>query len=285
MAASETAGGLGGRPPTASGGPLAILGVGMMGEALLAGLVRSGWDPAQIRVAEANDTRRIQIGQQYGVVTGSPAEVVAGAAVAVVVVKPYDVAALLESVRPVFDPACLVVSLAAGLTTAAIENSLPAGQPLVRVMPNTAVTVGEGMSALCAGSSATPDHLAQAEQILAAVGQVRTVTEKDMDAVTAVSGSGPAYVMMVAEAMIDAGVLLGLPRPVATQLVAQTLYGSAKLLRDTGQHPTVLRENVTSPGGTTAAGLRQLEDHALKSAFIDAIEASYRRSVEMGQVK
>ena len=265
--------------------PLAIIGAGMMGEALLAGLTRAGWDPGQIRVAEANPTRRAQIGQQYGVATGTPTEVVAGAAVAVVVVKPYDVAALLESVRPVLDPSCLVVSLAAGLTTAALEESLPDGQPLVRVMPNTAVTVGEGMSAICPGTSATPDHLARAERILAAVGQVRTVAEKDMDAVTAVSGSGPAYVMMVAEAMIDAGVLLGLPRPAASQLVAQTLYGSAKLLRDSGQHPTVLRENVTSPGGTTAAGLRELENHGLRAGFIDAVEASYRRSVEMGQTK
>ena len=261
---------------------LAILGVGMMGESLLAGLLKAGWDPQDIRVAETRAERRAQITDQYGVAAGTADEVVAGADTVVVVVKPYAVADLLDEVSRVIDPSCLVVSLAAGLSTATLEAHLPAGQPLVRVMPNTAVQVGEGMAAICAGSSATDQHLAQAQQILAAVGKVQIVSESDMDAVTALSGSGPAYVMMVAEAMIDAGVLLGLPRPAATELVTQTLYGSAKMLRDTGQHPAVLRENVTSPGGTTAAALRVFEDHALKAAFIDAIEACYDRSRELG---
>jgi pyrroline-5-carboxylate reductase len=148
-------------------------------------------------------------------------------------------------------------------------------------MPNTPASVGEGMSAIAGGTSATAEHLARASALLGAVGRVVTLPEKHLDAVTAVSGSGPAYVMYVAEAMIDAGVLLGLPRDIATTLATQTLYGSAKLLRDSGTHPTVLRENVTSPGGTTAAALRTLDDHGVKAAFVAALEAARDRSQEL----
>jgi len=262
---------------------IAIFGVGLMGESLLAGLLASGWDAAGIRAVEAQPARAQQIGQKYGVAVVGAADAVAGADAVIVVVKPNNVADLLEDIGALLSPDALVVSLAAGVTTATLESHLPAHQPVVRVMPNTAALVGEAMTVMSAGTSATPAHLDQAGRVLSAVGQVQTVPEKQMDIITAVSGSGPAYVMYVAEAMIDAAVLFGLPRPLATDLVKQTLYGSAKLLATSGEHPTKLKENVVSPGGTTAAALRAFEDHGVKAAFIDAIEAAYARSRELGQ--
>ena len=262
---------------------VAILGVGAMGGALLTGLLQAGWDQADIRVGEARPERRREISQQYGLTARRSADAVRGAEVVVVVVKPQDIADLLDDIGPALSPAALVVSLAAGVTTATIEAHLPAGHPVVRVMPNTPALVGAAMSAIAAGGAAGPEHLDMAERILAAVGQTLVVPEKYLDAVTAISGSGPAYVMFVAEAMIDAGVVLGLPRSTATELVKQTVYGSAKLLLESGQHPTVLKENVTSPGGTTAAALRAFEDHRVKAAFIDAMEAACQRSAELGR--
>ena len=201
----------------------------------------------------------------------------------ILVVKPQDIPQLLLEVSPVLDPECLVITLAGGVKIATVEHLLVIEHPVVRAMPNTASQVGQGMTVISPGSLATADHLDRAQKILAAVGKVEVAPEKYLDAITAVSGSGPAYVMYVAEAMIDAGVLLGLPRGLATQLVQQTLYGSATMLIETGDHPAVLRENVTSPGGTTAAALRTLESHGVKAAIIDAMEAACRRSEEMGR--
>ncbi|MHB1008760.1 MAG: pyrroline-5-carboxylate reductase [Propionibacteriaceae bacterium] len=260
----------------------ALLGVGMMGENLLAGLVASGVTPGDLVGTDLRPQRQQEISDRYGVrVVGDNVEAVTGADTVVVIVKPYDVAAVLDGISAALSPDTLVVSLAAGVELSVLEAHLPAGQPVVRVMPNTPASVGEGMSAIAAGTSATEAHLARAADLLGAVGRVVTVPEKHLDAVTAVSGSGPAYVMYVAEAMIDAGVLLGLPRDVATTLAAQTLYGSAKLLRDSGVHPAVLRENVTSPGGTTAAALRTLDDRGVKAAFLAALEACRDRSQEL----
>ena len=194
------------------------------------------------------------------------------------VVKPQDVAELLPEIASTMAPGTLVVSLCAGITIAQLEADLPAGTPVVRVMPNTPAQVGEGMAALSPGSHASQEHLAHASDILTAVGRAVVVPERYQDAVTAVSGSGPAYLFYVVEAMIDAGVMLGLPRDITTQLVVQTMYGSAKLLLESGEHPALLRERVTSPGGTTAAALRQLEDHRVKAAFMTALEAARDRS-------
>ncbi|MBI4900621.1 MAG: pyrroline-5-carboxylate reductase [Actinobacteria bacterium] len=260
----------------------ALLGVGMMGENLLAGLLASGFAPQDVVGTDLRPQRQREIADTYGVrVVGDNVEAVSGADTVVVVVKPYDVAAVLDGISGALSPDALVVSLAAGVELAVLEAHLPAGQPVVRVMPNTPASVGEGMSAIAAGSSASEDHLARVADLLGAVGRVVTVPERHLDAVTAVSGSGPAYVMYVAEAMIDAGVLLGLPRDIATTLTAQTLYGSAKLLRDSGTHPAVLRENVTSPGGTTAAALRTLDDRGVKAAFVAALEACRDRSQQL----
>ncbi len=261
---------------------IALLGVGMMGENLLAGLLASGVAPHELVGTDLRPQRQREMADRYGVrVVGDNVTAVAGAQTVVVVVKPYDVVPALDGISATLAPDALVISLAAGVELAVLEAHLPAGQPVVRVMPNTPASVGEGMSAIAAGTSATQAHVARATDLLGAVGRVVTVPERHLDAVTAVSGSGPAYVMYVAEAMIDAGVLLGLPRDVATTLATQTLYGSAKLLRDSGTHPAVLRENVTSPGGTTAAALRTLDDRGVKAAFVAALEACRDRSQEL----
>ena len=173
------------------------------------------------------------------------------------------------------------MSLAAGITTTYLESRLPAGRPVVRVMPNTPALVDQGMAAISAGAHCDREHLLEAEELLAATGKVLEVPEKLQDAVTAISGSGPAYIFYVVEAMIEAGVVLGMPRSTATELVVQTLYGAATMMKETGQHPTVLREQVTSPGGTTAAALRELDDHKVRAAFITAMEAAANRSREL----
>jgi pyrroline-5-carboxylate reductase len=196
-------------------------------------------------------------------------------------VKPQDMAALLDEIAPAVKPGQLVVSLAAGITTAFLESRLPDGVAVVRVMPNTPALVDEGMAAIAPGSHCDDDHLAVAEGLLGSTGRVLRVPEKHMDAVTAISGTGPAYVFFVVESMIEAGVHLGLPRATATELVVQTLVGSAKMLRETGSHPVVLREQVTSPGGTTAAALRELEVHKVRAAFLAAMEAARNRSAEL----
>jgi pyrroline-5-carboxylate reductase len=178
-------------------------------------------------------------------------------------------------------PDVLVVSLAAGVDTTSIETLLPEGIAVVRGMPNTPAQVDEGMAAISPGTHSTAAHLQHVTEILSATGRVVTVPERYQDAVTAVSGTGPAYLFFVVEAMIEAGVHLGLPRDTATELVVQTMLGSAKLLRETGEHPTVLRERVTSPGGTTAAAVRQLEERSVRAAFMAAMEAARDRSRDL----
>lgn len=257
---------------------LAVIGAGVMGETLLAGLLRAGWSGADIIASDRHPARLTEIGQRHGVRTADTAQAAAQADTVVLVVKPQDVGEVLPQIADVLRPGSLVVSLCAGITTAKIEAALPEGTPVVRVMPNTPAQVSEGMAAVSAGAAATAEHLNHASALLAAVGQVVVVPEKYQDAVTAISGSGPAYLYFVVEAMIDAGVMLGLPRDTATTLVVQTMYGSAKLLSESGLHPTVLKERVTSPGGTTAAALRELESHKVKAAFITAMEAARDRS-------
>lgn len=261
---------------------LAVVGAGVMGESIVSGLVASGWDASRIVAVDRYPQRVAEVVERTGIVgSGSIAEAVEGADAILLAVKPQDAGSVVATIGEAIAPGAVVVSICAGISTAAIEAKLPAGIPVVRVMPNTPAQVGEGMAALAAGSAATSEHLELAGQLLGAVGEVATVPEAYLDAVTAVSGSGPAYVFYVVEAMIDAGVLLGLPRDLATKLAVQTLYGSAKLLHDSGEHPGRLREQVTSPGGTTAAALRELDAHAVKAAFFDALEACRDRSREL----
>nr|WP_281273675.1 pyrroline-5-carboxylate reductase [Nocardioides pocheonensis] len=261
---------------------VAIIGAGVMGETLLSGLIRGGRDVAELMVGEKRPERAAELREKYGVTVVANTEA-AQAQTVVLVVKPQDMADVLTEIGPVLRPGQLVVSLAAGITTRAIEKHIPDGVAVVRVMPNTPALVDEGMAAISPGSHCDDEHLAVAEALLSATGRVVRVPEKQQDAVTAISGSGPAYLFFVVEAMIEAGVHLGLPRTTATELVVQTVVGSAKLLRETGTHPTVLREQVTSPGGTTAAAIRELEDHKVRAAFITAMEAARDRSVSLAE--
>jgi pyrroline-5-carboxylate reductase len=272
-------------------GGLAIIGGGKIGEALLSGLLRRGAGgdgsvgdgPGDIAVCERSPDRAAQLHERYGVATPSLDEAAGRARVLLLAVKPQDIDVLLAALAPHVDAGRhLVVSVAAGVPTARIEAALPAGTPVVRVMPNTPALVDEGMSVLSPGAHAGEQHLDEAEELLAAVGRVRRVPESQQDAVTALSGSGPAYFFFLVEAMIDAGILLGLPRTLAADLIVQTALGAAVMLRDSGEHPVQLREAVTSPGGTTIAAVRELERHGVRAALIAAIEAAHDRSVELG---
>src|SRR5450759_4603654 len=260
---------------------VAIMGVGVMGSTLLSGLIRSGRDAAEIVITGRNAERAEELASTYGVRLMSNVDAAQAADTPVLVVKPQDMEGLLAEIRDHVPPGTLVVSLAAGITTGFLEERLPVGTAVVRVMPNTPAMVDEGMAALSPGQHCDEVHLVEAEELLRSCGKVLRVAEKHLDAVTAISGSGPAYIFYVVEAMIEAGVLLGMPRATSTELVVQTLYGAATMLKETGQHPTVLREQVSSPGGTTMAALRQLDDHKVRAAFVTAMEAAAERSKQL----
>ena len=257
---------------------VAILGAGVMGETLLSGLIRAGRRVDDLLVGEKRRERAHELTERYGVTVVGNVEAAQKADTLALVVKPQDMADLLAEIAPAVRPGQLVVSLAAGITTEFLESRLPQGAAVVRVMPNTPALVDEGMAAISRGSHCDESHLVEAEELMASTGRVVRVPERQQDAVTAISGSGPAYLFFVVEAMIEAGVHLGLPRATASELVVQTVVGSAKLLRETGEHPVVLRERVTSPGGTTAAAIRELEDHKVRAAFLTALEAARNRS-------
>jgi pyrroline-5-carboxylate reductase len=259
----------------------AILGAGVMGETLLSGLLRAGRPVDDVVITERRPERAAELAAKYGVKVMGNAEAAASADTVVLVVKPQDIAALLTEIKDSVAPGTLVVSIAAGITTAFVEQRLPDGVAVVRVMPNTPALVDQGMAAMSPGTHCSTAHLARAETLLSATGKVMQVAEYHQDAVTAISGSGPAYIFYVVEAMIEAGVLLGLPRSTSTELVVQTLYGAATMLKETGEHPTVLREQVSSPAGTTMAALRQLDDHKVRAAFLTAMEAARDRSREL----
>jgi len=261
---------------------VALVGVGQLGEALLSGLVRSGSRPEDVVVVVRRPERAEVLSGRYGVTALPLADAAARADILVLAAKPQDMAALLADLAPSVVPdRHLVVSMAAGLPTAFFEKRLPDGTPVVRVMTNTPVLVDEAMSAMSAGAAASLAHLDAVEALLRPVGRVVRLPEAQQDAVTALSGSGPAYFFYLVEAMTDAGILLGLPRAVAADLLVQTALGAAKLLRDSGEHPVVLREAVTSPGGTTIAAIRELEVHGVRAALLAALEAARDRSREL----
>jgi pyrroline-5-carboxylate reductase len=264
---------------------VAFLGGGRMGEALVSGLIRSGGRSAdEIMVTSRREERSRELAETYGIdSTLSNADAVSWADVLVLTVKPQDMEVLLSQIQEHVTPQQLVVSFAAGIRTSFVEKHLPDGVHVVRVMSNVAVLVDEAMSVVAAGSNAEDRHLEVAEELLGYVGRVIRLKEVHLDAITATSGSGPAYFFLLAEAMIEACILLGLSRDVATELIIQTMLGSAKMLRDTGKHPVVLREMVTSPGGTTIAAIRHLEEAGVRAAFLNAIDAACRRSAELAQ--
>jgi pyrroline-5-carboxylate reductase len=260
---------------------LAILGCGKIGEALLTGLLRGERTPSDIVVSEKHPERARYLTETYGVRVLDVDEAASTAQTLILAVKPQDIDTLLAELKPVVTPDQLVVSVAAGITTEHLARGLGEGVPIVRCMPNTPALVDEAMTAVSAGPHAEDAHLAEA--LLSAVGRVVRVPESQLDAVTALSGSGPAYFFFLVEAMIDAGILLGLPRTLAADLIVQTAIGSAVMLRDSGEHPVQLREAVTSPGGTTIAAIRELEVHGVRAALLAAIEAAAKRSAELGR--
>lgn len=263
-------------------GPVAVLGGGVMGEAVIAAVLRAGVAVDDLAVSERSAARANELGARHGVrAADGNAKVAARADVIVIALKPKDVAGVLAEIAPVLRPGALVVSVAAGLPIAFYEARLPAGVPVVRVMPNTPAVIGEGAAAISGGTSATVEHLDRVQALLAGTGLLLQVPEHDLDAVTAISGSGPAYVFYLVDALAEAGVLLGLTRQQALQLATATFRGSSMLLDQTGEHPVVLRERVSSPGGTTVAALRELDAHGVRAAVLAAALAARDRSREL----
>lgn len=262
---------------------IAVLGAGRIGESLIAGLLSSGWRrPEEIAASSRRAERVAELSERHGIAaTTDNVEAASGAALVVVSVKPQDIDGLLGQIGPAITAEQTVLSIAAATPTATIERHLASGVPVVRAMPNTPSTVHEGIAGMCAGAHAGDAHVTLAEEALAHLGSVVRVPERYMDAVTAVSGSGPAYFALLAEAMIEAGLLLGLSREISTQLVIQTMLGTAKQLRDEKLHPVELREMVTSPGGTTIAAIRELEAAGVRAAFLNAIQAAMTRAREL----
>ena len=259
---------------------IAILGCGRIGEALLGGLLGAGW--TDIVVTSRTEARATELRDRHGVeATTDNAGAVAKAELVVVAVKPQDIDALLAEVGQLLTAQQTVLSIAAAIPTAQIEARIAPGVPVVRAMPNAPSIVHEGMAGICAGAHAGEANLALAEDALAHLGRVVRVPESTMDAVTALSGSGPAYFALLAEAMIEAGILLGVSREISTTLVVQTMLGTAKQLRDLKMHPVELRESVTSPGGTTIAAIRELEQAGVRAALLNAVQAAMTRAGEL----
>ncbi|MGC5009444.1 pyrroline-5-carboxylate reductase [Streptosporangium sp. DT93] len=262
---------------------IAILGTGKMGEALLSGLLRAGFKPGDVLATARRAERREALTERYGVRTVSNDEAAKTADTIILAVKPQDMGALLAEIAPHLPADRLVVSAAAGITTAFVESRLGAEIAVVRVMSNTPVLVDEAMSVISAGAHASEEHLRRAEDLFSPVGKVLRIPESQQDAATALSGSGPAYFFYLVEAMVDAGILLGMPRAAALDMVTQSIVGAAIMLRDSGEHPVILREAVTSPGGTTIAAIAELERHSVRAAFLAAIEAARDRGRQLAE--
>lgn len=263
---------------------IGFIGGGQMAEALIKGLLSSGFvSNEKISASDPADGRREHLTKTYGIrVTGENKEVVLTSDVLVLAVKPQAVSRVLEDIGEYVTVDHLVMSIAAGIPIRLLQDGLPHDSRVVRVMPNTPALVGYGAAALSAGSFARDEDLLLAKEIMGAVGTATVLSEHLMDAVTGLSGSGPAYVFAFIEGLIDAGVREGLPRAVAAELVLQTVIGSAVMCNETGKHPSELAAMVTSPGGTTIEGLYMLERGGLKGALMDAVRAATRRSKELG---
>lgn len=266
---------------TAQTQKVAVLGTGKIGEALLSGMIRAGWAPEDLLVTARRPERAEELRARYGVEAVTNAEAAKAADTLILAAKPQDMGALLDELAAHVPADRLVISAAAGIPTAFFEERLADGIAVVRVMPNTPVLVDEGMSVISAGRHATEDHLVRTEAIFNPVGKTLRVPEKHQDAATALSGSGPAYFYYLVEAMTDAGILLGLPRAQAHDLIVQSAIGAAVMLRDSGEHPVKLREAVTSPAGTTINAIRELENHGVRAALLAALEAARDRSREL----
>ena len=263
---------------------VAVIGAGKIGELVVSGLLRAGRQASELLITARRAERARELHERYGVRVVDNLVAVAEADVLAIAVKPQDAAALLEEIGAKVPAGKLVISLCAGLPTSFFAARLPEGTPVVRVMTNTPALVDEAMTAISAGPHATGEHLAVAEEMFRPLGSTIRVPESQQDAVTALSGSGPAYFYYLVEAMTDAGILLGLPRQVAHDLIVQTAIGSAVMLRDSGEHPVKLREAVTSPAGTTISAIRELENHGVRAALLAALEAARDRAREIAEL-
>lgn len=260
-----------------------FLGAGNMANALIRGLIRSGEQASNITATVKRDERKAELEKTHGIQVGFDNITAAREAdVVVLAVKPQAMDKLLAQIAPVIDAKKLVISVAAGVPIAAIERRFGTGARVVRAMPNTPALVGLGATAVSGGEHATPQDLELAKKLFDAVGSTWVLDEVLLDAVTGLSGSGPAYIFLIIEALSDAGVKVGLSRHVALKLAAQTVYGSARLLLETGEHPGTLKDQVTSPGGTAIAGLHTLEAGGLRTTLIDAVESATRRARQLG---
>ena len=262
---------------------VAVIGTGKIGELVLSGLLRAGWQPSDLLVTTRRAERGAELAERYGVRAVDNLTAVAEADVLAIAVKPQDAGVLLDEIGAKVPADKLIISLCAGLPTGFFAARLPEGTPVVRVMTNTPALVDQAMTAISAGPHATGAHLSIAEEMFKPLGSTLRLPESQQDAVTALSGSGPAYFYLLVEAMIDAGILLGLPRQVAHELIVQTAIGSAVMLRDSGEHPVTLREQVTSPAGTTISAIRELENHGVRAALLSALEAARDRAREIAE--
>ncbi|MGA8112748.1 MAG: pyrroline-5-carboxylate reductase [Actinocatenispora sp.] len=260
---------------------VAVIGAGKMGETLLSGLLRAGWPASRLLATTRRQDRAQELSERYGVRVVDNSVAVAEADVLTIAVKPQDAPGLMSELGPRVPAGALVVSICAGLPTSFFAKHLPPGTPVVRVMSNTPALVDEAMTAISGGNHVTAAQLTLAEEMFRPLGRTIRVPESQQDAVTALSGSGPAYFYFLVEAMTDAGILLGLPRQVAYDLIVQTVTGSAAMLRESGEHPVKLREAVTSPAGTTINAIRELENHKVRAALIAALEAARDRAREI----
>lgn len=262
---------------------ITFLGAGNMANALIRGLIRSGEKASNITATVKREERKAELEKTHGISVGFDNVAAArDADVVVLAVKPQAMDKVLTQIAPVIDAKKLVISVAAGVPIAAIERRFPKGSRIVRSMPNTPALVGLGATAVSGGEHATPNDLELAKKLFDAVGTTWVLDESQLDAVTGLSGSGPAYIFLIIEALSDAGVKVGLSRHVALKLAAQTVYGSAKLLLETGEHPGTLKDQVTSPGGTAIAGLHTLEAGGLRTTLMNAVESATLRAKQLG---
>ena len=265
---------------------IAFIGTGNMGSALMGGILKAGLaKPKQVTASRRSEGALEELRRKWGVhAVSDNRKAVAGADVVVLCVKPQAAGAVLEELAPAVRPGQLVISLMAGITTETISKKLRAACPVVRAMPNTPALVDAGATAIAAGRHAGEKDLALAEALFKSVGLVVTLPESAMDAVSGLSGSGPVYIFRVIEAMIDGGVKMGIPRTVAAKLAAQTVFGAAKLVIETGRHPAILKDEVTTPGGTAINAIHMLEAKGLRSVLIDAIVTATQRSQELSRL-
>lgn len=265
---------------------ISFVGAGAMAEAVIAGIVhKEVIESSNVFVMNKENKQRLaELHEQYGVTGSTNKEtVIRDATIIVVATKPHDVDVALQDIAPFITKDQLIVSVIAGVSTDAIVKSIGKNVPVIRTMPNTSATIGHSATAICKGEFATDHHLAQAKQLFEAIGTVSVVREEQMHIVTGISGSGPAYIYYLVEAMEQAALAEGLDEKTAKQLITQTIIGAGKMLQERTESPTTLRENVTSPNGTTAAGIAALHQHDFKQAMMACVQAATRRSEELGE--